>query len=65
MSGTTHSPVPRMAYSVREVAEMTSLSVQGVKQLVRSGELRSVLIGRRRLVPVEAVTELLDRKLAA
>jgi excisionase family DNA binding protein len=41
---------------VGTVAERLSVSEPKVKRLIAAGELRSVLLGRRRLVPSEAVT---------
>jgi excisionase family DNA binding protein len=40
----------RLAYSVEEVALLTGMSQELVHTLVRTGELRSVKAGRRRLI---------------
>jgi excisionase family DNA binding protein len=50
--------------SVREAAEMLGVSIRTAAKLVDSGELRSLKIGRRRLVPVAAVHELIAERLA-
>ncbi|MCB9597533.1 MAG: helix-turn-helix domain-containing protein [Sandaracinaceae bacterium] len=51
----------RVALSVAEAAEATGLSRRTVERLIRSGELSSIRIGRRRLVTLDALTELLSR----
>lgn len=48
--------VPVM-YRVEEAAEALRLSRSAVYELIRSGQLRSVKCGRRRLVPVVALAE--------
>lgn len=49
--------VPAVLYRVEEAAEALRLSRSGVYELIRSGRLRSVKCGNRRLVPVVAVVE--------
>src|SRR5947208_3337854 len=39
--------ITRKAYTVREVAELLGISRESVFGLLRSGELRSILIGKR------------------
>jgi len=41
----------RYAYSLDEAAESISLSRRSLYHLIESGELRTVKLGRRRLVP--------------
>ena len=43
-------PTPRLTYSVTEAAEVLGIGCTLAKELVRTGELRSFKIGRRRLV---------------
>lgn len=45
-------------YNVDEAAEALRLSRVVLYELIRSGQLRTVKVGRRRLVPVEALSEL-------
>jgi len=52
--------VPAVLYRVDEAAEALRLSRSAVYELIRSGQLRSVKMGRRRLVPVEALAEYVD-----
>jgi excisionase family DNA binding protein len=52
--------VPAVAYRVDEAATALRLSRSGIYELIRSGMLRSVKHGRRRLMSVIALTEYLD-----
>ena len=49
--------VPAVLYGVDEAATALRLSRSLVYELIRSGRLRSVKQGRRRLVPVSALDE--------
>ena len=49
--------VTPVLYRVDEAAEALRLSRSQVYELIRSGRLRTVKEGRRRLVPVEALAE--------
>ena len=51
--------VKRAAISPDEAALMVGLSRSRIYQLIGSGELRSIKVGRRRLVPMSAISELL------
>lgn len=51
--------VARAAVSPDEAALMVGLSRSRIYQLIGSGELRSIKVGRRRLVPMSAISELL------
>ena len=46
--------------NVDEAAEALRLSRSLLYELIRSGQLRTVKAGRRRLVPVAALTEYVD-----
>ena len=50
---------------VEEAARLLGLGRSKVYELVGSGELRSVAIGRSRRIPASAIREWLDAKLAA
>jgi excisionase family DNA binding protein len=50
-------PVPAMLYRVDEAAMALRLSRSVLYELIRSGRLRTVKAGRRRLVPVAALDE--------
>jgi excisionase family DNA binding protein len=50
-------PVVPILYSVDEAATALRLSKSVLYELIRSGRLRTVKAGRRRLVPVTALTE--------
>lgn len=49
--------VPAVLYGVDEAASALRLSRSLIYELIRSGRLRSVKQGRRRLVPVSALEE--------
>ena len=49
--------VPAVLYRVDEAAEALRLSRSLLYELIRSGRLRTVKQGRRRLVPVAALAE--------
>lgn len=51
---------PRMALSLAEAATALGLSRRHVENLVKSGQIPSKLLGRRRLIPVAALTKLLE-----
>ncbi len=55
------SGVVRKALSVKLAAEMLGVSRSMGFKLIRSGELRSVKAGTRRLVPVAAVDEFIEQ----
>ena len=50
-------PVPAVLYRVDEAADALRLSRSALYELIRSGRLRTVKAGRRRLVPVAALAE--------
>ncbi|CAL9396531.1 hypothetical protein SUDANB121_01376 [Nocardiopsis dassonvillei] len=45
----------KVAYSIQETARALSLGTTTVKKLIATGQLPSVRIGRRRLVPRSAL----------
>ena len=49
--------VAPVLYRVDEAADALRLSRSAIYELIRSGRLRTVKAGRRRLVPVEALAE--------
>lgn len=55
----------KRAFRTPEVAQLLSISDSEVRELVSRGELDSITIGRIRLVPLSAIDEFLQRKLAA
>lgn len=52
--------VPAVLYRVDEAAEALRLSRSSIYELIRSGRLRTVKHGSRRLVPVEALDEFVE-----
>ena len=47
-------------YSVKEAAAILKTSRQQVRQMIRSGQLRAVLVGREYRIPLEALAEWLE-----
>lgn len=51
----------RILYPTDEVAQQLSVGLTTAKALIKSGELRSVRIGRARRVPADALQEYVQR----
>jgi excisionase family DNA binding protein len=47
--------------TINEAAARLRVSRWSVYNLIRSGQLRTIKIGRRRLVPIDALNECLER----
>ena len=60
----THATLPRILISVTEAAQALGVSRSYAYQLVTTGFLDSVRLGRRVLVPVSAIEELVARERA-
>ena len=50
-----NAEINRRAFGFAEVAEMFGISVDSVKRLWRSGELATITIGGRRLIPANEI----------
>ncbi|WP_409141891.1 helix-turn-helix domain-containing protein [Cellulosimicrobium sp. RS] len=57
--GTEETPavVIPVVYRVEEAAEALRISRDSIYELIRSGRLRTIKVGSRRLVPVVALSE--------
>lgn len=55
----------RRLYSIEDTAKQLSLGKSKVESLVRDGQIETVKIGRRRLVPAEAIDDYVERLKAA
>lgn len=55
----------RLAYSASEAAQMLGVSLRTVRNLIARGDLRAVRIGRRVVIPVRFLEDLLDRSTSA
>jgi excisionase family DNA binding protein len=49
----------RLAYSIDEAAQAIGVSKRTIEELLSTGQLRSKVIGRRRLIPVSALRKLI------
>lgn len=66
MSAQTDTTAPRIAYAVPESARMLGISRRGLYRLIEDGTLRTVTLGRRRLVPADELSRLIQpREVAA
>ena len=55
-----HSTTPFLAYSIEQAADALGLSRAALCRLLANGTLRSVKIGRRRIVPASALHALVE-----
>ena len=51
-------PIQRISYSPTEAACATGLSLPTINRKIARGELRSVKVGRRRLIPAQELERL-------
>lgn len=51
--------IPRLAYTVNEAITAVPIGRTKLFELIATGELRTVTIGRRRLIPVDALNALM------
>lgn len=51
----------RRLYPLEEAAELLGVGKSTIETLVRDGEVETVTIGRRRLVPAECIDEYVER----
>jgi excisionase family DNA binding protein len=63
MMTTTNRLAGFLALSVEEAAEALGLGRTKVFELVSGGQLRSIKVGRRRLVPVSALEQFITQRL--
>lgn len=54
---------PRLLVSTTEAAEMLSISHRHLLNLIEGGEVRTIKLGRRRMVPVAGLEEMIARRL--
>jgi excisionase family DNA binding protein len=55
----------RLLYAIPDAAERLSVSARVLERLIADGQLATVKIGRRRLVPAEALTDYVAKVKAA
>ncbi|HEX2041538.1 MAG TPA: helix-turn-helix domain-containing protein [Acidimicrobiales bacterium] len=61
MSASPENQEAAVLYSVEDVIARTSLGRSKVYELLASGELGSVKVGRRRLIPARSLDEFVER----
>ncbi len=57
MNHTTNTTEPAMLFAITEVADILGIGRTNVYALLKSGKLRSVKIGGRRLIPRTALEQ--------
>jgi excisionase family DNA binding protein len=58
------NPVPvneRLNVSVKEATQIIGIGRSRLYQIINAGELRTIRIGKRRLVPVDAIRDFVAR----
>jgi excisionase family DNA binding protein len=50
-----------LLYSIPDAADQLSVSARVLERLIKDGEVDTVKIGRRRLVPAEALADYVER----
>ena len=55
----------KLLYAIPEAAEKLSISTRVLERLIADGEVETTKIGRRRLVPAEALADYVKRIKAA
>jgi excisionase family DNA binding protein len=56
----TSGPTERLAYSPSEAAEALGVSKPTVYKLLHNGQLRSIMVGNRRLIPRTGIEAFLE-----
>lgn len=51
----------RLLYDIPAAAEQLSVSARVLERLIKDGEVDTLKIGRRRLVPAEALADYIER----
>ncbi len=64
MTANLNNPT-RQAYSIEETAHRLSVGRNSVYNLLNTGELKSLRIGARRLIPADEITRLLNESRAS
>lgn len=55
----------KLLYAIPEAAEQLSVSARVLERLISDGKVETIKIGRRRLVPAEALEDYVERVKAA
>ena len=55
-----HTAIPKRAYSIPEVCQASSLGKSSIYAHIAAGRLKAKRVGRRTIVPAEALDEFID-----
>jgi excisionase family DNA binding protein len=50
-----------LAVDIREAGRLTSLSPRTIRRYIKSGRIRAVRVGRRLLVPIDALRSVINQ----
>jgi excisionase family DNA binding protein len=56
-----YNDAPRLAYRINEAAKLAGISSVTIYRLIAKGKLKTVKVGRCRLVPTSALRTLIER----
>ncbi|MGL5824141.1 MAG: excisionase family DNA-binding protein [Nocardioides sp.] len=62
MTTTTEPTTPLLAYRVERAAKALSISRSAIYELIRSDQIRSIKVGRTRLITHTALTDYLKQR---
>lgn len=54
----------KLGYSVQETVEASGIGRTTIYELINTGELESIKVGRRRIIPAVSLREYFDRRRA-
>ncbi len=61
MTGTNQPDLERLTYTVAEAAQLLGISKTTAYECTKTGEIKSITLGRRIIIPRQVIEELLDR----
>ena len=57
---THETRLPKLAYSIREACEASSLGKTTIYSLIAAGRLKAVRVGSRRIIPADSLRALIN-----
>ena len=58
---TSENNLARLTHSIREGAEMLGVSPMTIQRRIRSGAIKTIRFGRRRLIPADEIAAIMNR----